>query len=97
MKVPTSMEPSTVKVLFNGRMAPVTLASSNSMTFVVKESISGAIIATTLASGRQIKCTATVCLDGMMAESMKVSLSMIAKRAMEHSSGLTNACTRAHG
>ena len=93
----TSMVLSMAKDRFVGMMAPVTLASLNTMTSADMASTSGATGGTTTVNGKPTRCTAMVSLDGTMEEYTRVSLSTIVKKVLEHSRGRTIASMKARG
>ena len=64
---------SMAKDRFVGMMAPVTLASLNTMTSADMASTSGATGGTTTVNGKPTRCTAMVSLDGTMEEYTRVS------------------------
>lgn len=84
MKALISMEQNTVKVHLAGKMAPAMWVNSSITTSQARVSTNGATDATTKASGREIKCTATGCSNGTTAVFMRARLSTTVKKVKAH-------------
>jgi len=81
----------------NGQTDPPTMDSSQTTTFMVRESTSGQTSVNTKDNGRTIRCTALGSFHGLMAANIQVIITMIRNRAMVFSPGLTVVSTTVNG
>ena len=87
MRANTKNGKSMVKVITNGKTAPLIMDSGLKMISREKATIIGMMVDITQATGKIIICTVMGNMSGQMVDSMKASMTKIKNTALEYISG----------